>query len=205
MIKDRPSSRIHIFSSPASSLGRLTLEGSSTLAGIPCAMGRGGVSAAKREGDGRTPLGRLALRQVFYRADREARPRTALPTRAIRPCDIWCDDPLSPFYNLFLPLRRFSSVRGEALYRADPLYDVFVALGFNDAPPRRGEGSAIFLHIAAKNLNPTKGCLALPRGALLRLLAECKGAAALYIHGRPFEGRWVSRMSSPKRARPTLT
>lgn len=41
-----------------------------------CALGKGGVlpEAEKREGDGATPLGRYALRQVFYRPDRMAAP-----------------------------------------------------------------------------------------------------------------------------------
>ena len=35
------------------------------------ALGRGGIRALKREGDGGTPLGRFAVRQVLYRADRD--------------------------------------------------------------------------------------------------------------------------------------
>jgi L,D-peptidoglycan transpeptidase YkuD (ErfK/YbiS/YcfS/YnhG family) len=31
----------------------------------PCALGRGGVSPAKREGDGATPRGRFPLRRVW--------------------------------------------------------------------------------------------------------------------------------------------
>jgi len=53
-----------------------------------CALGRGGVSAAKREGDGATPVGVMALRYLFYRADREAQPFTRLPIRAIEPQEI---------------------------------------------------------------------------------------------------------------------
>ena len=35
------------------------------------ALGRGGIRALKREGDGGTPLGRFPVRQVLYRADRD--------------------------------------------------------------------------------------------------------------------------------------
>ena len=48
---------------------------------IPCALGKSGQRARKREGDGGTPLGRLGLLMVLYRADRVARPRTGLPVR----------------------------------------------------------------------------------------------------------------------------
>ena len=41
-------------------------------------------------------------------------------------------------------------------------------LGWNDAPPRRGRGSAIFLHVARDDYAPTEGCIAL---ALTDLLA----------------------------------
>ncbi|MGH8514769.1 MAG: L,D-transpeptidase family protein, partial [Gammaproteobacteria bacterium] len=35
----------------------------------PAALGRTGIRALKREGDGGTPLGRFPIRQVLYRAD----------------------------------------------------------------------------------------------------------------------------------------
>ena len=40
-----------------------------------CALGRGGFSRAKQEGDGTTPLGRFALRRVLYRGDRVTKPK----------------------------------------------------------------------------------------------------------------------------------
>ena len=55
------------------------------------ALGRSGIRALKREGDGATPLGRFPIRQVLYRADRVPRPRTRLPVRAIRDGDAWCE------------------------------------------------------------------------------------------------------------------
>ncbi len=44
-------------------------------------------------------------------------------------------------------------------------------LGWNDAPVRRGEGSAIFLHVAHPDYSPTEGCVALGRADLLAVLA----------------------------------
>src|ERR1700704_4484531 len=59
---------------------------------VPVALGRGGIRANKREGDGGTPKGTFRPRQLWWRADRHPRPRTFLPIRAIRPEDAWCED-----------------------------------------------------------------------------------------------------------------
>lgn len=134
-----------------------------------CALGRGGVRADKREGDGATPLARMALRQVFYRSDRIAPPVTRLPIRALAPGDGWCDDPQSPDYNRLVALP--CAARHETLWRDDAVYDIVVALGWNDAPALSGRGSAIFLHVARPDFAPTEGCVALAAGDLLELLA----------------------------------
>src|SRR6478672_10291596 len=66
---------------------------------LPVALGRGGIRANKREGDGGTPRGTFRLRRVWWRADRIARPRTQLPVRRIRGADGWCEDPRDRHYN----------------------------------------------------------------------------------------------------------
>ncbi len=137
-----------------------------------CALGRSGIAQAKREGDGATPAGVFALRQVFYRPERIARPRTGLQLQPIRPADQWCEDPAHPAYNRLMR-RPAGAGAPERLRRADPLYDVFAVIGHNDAPVRKGRGSAIFLHIARPGLSPTEGCIALRRTDLLWLLARC--------------------------------
>ncbi|MBX5453817.1 MAG: L,D-transpeptidase family protein [Acidobacteriia bacterium] len=134
------------------------------------ALGRGGVRTDKREGDGVTPAGVLPLRRVLFRADRIGKPpRCALPREPISPDDGWCDDPLHPDYNRMVRLPH--PARCEALWRSDSLYDVVSVLGWNDAPPVPGRGSAIFLHVATPDLSPTAGCIALPLGDLLAVLA----------------------------------
>ena len=52
---------------------------------VPVALGRGGIKANKREGDGATPAGRFRLKRLWWRADRGPRPKTLLPVRRIRP------------------------------------------------------------------------------------------------------------------------
>src|ERR1700730_14243879 len=52
---------------------------------LPIAIGRGGISANKREGDGATPRGRFRLIRLWWRADRHWDPRTLLPAHPITP------------------------------------------------------------------------------------------------------------------------
>ncbi|MBV8616407.1 MAG: L,D-transpeptidase family protein [Acetobacteraceae bacterium] len=131
-------------------------------------LGRGGVRVDKREGDGATPAGLLPLRRVLYRADRLPPPRCAVPVEPLSPNDGWCDDPDDADYNRLVTLPH--PARHEALWRADALYDVIGVLGWNDAPVRRGAGSAIFLHVGRPDRAPTEGCVALALSDLLRLL-----------------------------------
>lgn len=146
---------------------------------VDCALGRGGITGDKREGDGATPTGRFQLRRLFYRADRRGRPDTALPLTPITPGLGWCDDVSSPAYNRLVRLP--CPWRHEVLMRQDGLYDLMVVLGHNDAPPVPGLGSAIFLHLAAPGLAPTEGCVALAETDLLDLLKIAGPADCLRI------------------------
>lgn len=134
---------------------------------LPCALGRGGITHAKREGDGATPAGRFALRRLWLRP--EARlPRGRLPLRLTRRADGWCDDPRHPRYNRPVPLPFAAS--HERMWREDRLYDAVVEIGWNDRPAVRGRGSAIFLHCARPGFLPTEGCVAVAPHAMRRLL-----------------------------------
>ncbi len=137
---------------------------------FPCALGRGGLRALKREGDGATPLGRWELLHVFYRAKQGVRPRTRLPVSVIGRDDGWCDAPLDRNYNRLVKLPYPAST--ESLWRADGLYDVVVVLSHNARPRVRGCGSAIFMHVARPGLPPTEGCIALRLRDLQSVLAR---------------------------------
>jgi L,D-peptidoglycan transpeptidase YkuD (ErfK/YbiS/YcfS/YnhG family) len=143
------------------------------------ALGRSGLRALKREGDGGTPLGRFPVRWVLYRADRLARPHTKLPLHAIRDSDGWCDDPSDRNYNrlIRLPSRRSA----EGLKRSDALYDLVLVLGYNDRPRVRGRGSAIFVHLARPGFTPTDGCIALARHDLLMLLSQLRRGSVICV------------------------
>ena len=143
-----------------------------------CTLGRGGVRADKREGDGATPVGRFPLRRVLYRPDRLPSPATTLPVAPLSPDDGWCDDPTDPLYNR--PVRLpYAGCRDERMWRSDGLYDVVVVLGHNDDPVIPNMGSAVFLHVASADYRPTQGCIALARPDLLAILAEVGPGAML--------------------------
>jgi L,D-peptidoglycan transpeptidase YkuD (ErfK/YbiS/YcfS/YnhG family) len=137
---------------------------------VPVALGRGGIKANKREGDGGTPKGIFRARQLWWRADRHPRPRTFLPVRAIGAEDAWCEDPQSRHYNR--PVRRNKHRGGDRLERDDHLYDFIVEIDHNSSPRVTGRGSAVFLHLARQNFGPTAGCVSMTQSAMLRLLAR---------------------------------
>ncbi|MGE0725037.1 MAG: L,D-transpeptidase [Alphaproteobacteria bacterium] len=147
-----------------------------------CALGKGGIRADKREGDGATPIGRFTLRRLLFRPDRLARPETGLPVAAIAPEDGWCDDPADPAYNR--PVRLPHPARHERMWRDDHLYDLVVVIAHNDDPPVPHAGSAVFVHLARENYGPTEGCVALAREDLLWLLARAGPSTVLEIDAR---------------------
>nr|WP_321985749.1 L,D-transpeptidase family protein [uncultured Lichenicoccus sp.] len=136
---------------------------------LRCLLGAGGISPHKQEGDGTTPAGLHRLRRVLYRADRLAAPPDCrLPREPIAPDDGWCDDVNHRDYNR--PIRLPHDARHELLWRRDGLYDLMAVLDYNDEPVQRGQGSAIFLHLAAANEAPTQGCIAVALADLRWLL-----------------------------------
>jgi L,D-peptidoglycan transpeptidase YkuD (ErfK/YbiS/YcfS/YnhG family) len=149
-----------------------------------CALGAGGVTDAKREGDKATPTGCFALRRLLFRADRLARPQTGLgAVSALDPADGWCDAPDDANYNRLV--RHPYGASAERLWRDDGLYDVIVVLGHNDDPVVAGAGSAVFLHVARPDYGPTEGCVALALDDLLAVLRDCDDATRLCVSAGP--------------------
>lgn len=144
-----------------------------------CALGQGGVRSDKIEGDGATPAGHFPLREVLYRSDRGQIPDTRLGVSSITSNDAWCDDPGAAAYNRRISLPH--QARHEKLFRSDNIYDIIVPLGYNDDPPVPNLGSAIFLHLARDDYNPTEGCIAVARPDLLTILGAIKPGDRLNI------------------------
>jgi L,D-peptidoglycan transpeptidase YkuD (ErfK/YbiS/YcfS/YnhG family) len=163
--RDRPLSSVTVRAAAGQrTLGWLTAEGQI----IKVAIGRGGIRANKREGDGGTPKGTFRPLRLWWRADRHPRPSTFLSVRAIGPEDAWCEDPADRHYNQ--PVRLNSKQDRDRLRRDDHLYDFIIEIDHNTRPRVAGRGSAIFLHLARTNFSPTSGCVSMTRGAMLRLL-----------------------------------
>jgi L,D-peptidoglycan transpeptidase YkuD (ErfK/YbiS/YcfS/YnhG family) len=123
------------------------------------ALGRTGIKADKREGDGSTPRGRFHPVRLWWRADRLPRPPTLLPVRRIGRDVAWCEDPQDRRYNR--PFRRSANEPGDRLRRADALYDIIIEMDHNSRPRIAGRGSAVFIHAARPAFAPTAGCIAL--------------------------------------------
>ena len=147
---------------------------------VPVALGRGGVLANKREGDGGTPRGIFRPVRVWWRADRLPRPRTAVPLRRIDAADAWCEDPLDRRYNR--PFVRSANEPGDRLWRDDRLYDLFVEIDHNMRPRVAGRGSAVFIHVARPGFAPTAGCVALRVADLTRLVSRLARNTRIVIH-----------------------
>jgi L,D-peptidoglycan transpeptidase YkuD (ErfK/YbiS/YcfS/YnhG family) len=147
---------------------------------IRVAIGRGGIKANKREGDGATPAGRYRLVRLWWRADRMPRPRTILPARPITAADGWCEDPSDRRYNR--PIRMSAGQPGDRLRRADALYDLIIEIDHNQRPRIAGRGSAVFIHVARADMTPTAGCISMPAATLRGLLARLGPHTTITIH-----------------------
>ncbi len=135
---------------------------------LECALGKGGITAFKREGDGATPLATMRLLYGYRRGDKGVLPSSRLPLGRVRRLDGWCDAPSDANYNR--PVRLPYAASHEDMWRRDDLYDVCIVMDWNIAPRRRGCGSAIFFHLARPGYTPTEGCIALRRADMARLL-----------------------------------
>ncbi|MCO6188106.1 L,D-transpeptidase [Rhizobium sp. L1K21] len=141
---------------------------------IRAALGRSGIATRKREGDGKTPVGSMALLYGYWRRDRGPKPVTLLDMHPLGTGDLWCDASTHPAYNRFV--RAPFKASHETMMREDGLYDICIVLDWNIRARRRGGGSAIFLHVARPGYKPTEGCIAISRRDMHRLL-KAVGAA----------------------------
>ena len=145
----------------------------------PVALGRGGILANKREGDGATPRGVFRLLRLWWRADRDPRPVTRLPVRRIAPDDAWNEDPADRRYNR--PVKLVPGNQADRLRRDDQLYDFIIEIDHNTRPRVARRGSAVFIHVARPGLAPTAGCVAMPKARLRRLLEKLEPGTRIHI------------------------
>jgi L,D-peptidoglycan transpeptidase YkuD (ErfK/YbiS/YcfS/YnhG family) len=144
-------------------------------------VGRNGLSAHHREGDGTTPTGTYGIGPVVYGIDPD--PGVSLRYHRLSCGDWWDEDARSPTYNTFRHVACGTTPPfgdgSEALWRITPAYRYFALIQYNVAPVIPGRGSAIFLHVDTGRA--TNGCVSLPRPELLRVLRRLRPGATISI------------------------
>lgn len=145
---------------------------------FPCALGSGGITLRKREGDGATPLSAMRLLGGYFRRG-QFQISTRLPLRPLTPDLGWCELPGDRNYNR--PVRMPYAASHERMLRDDHLYDACIVLDWNIRPRRRGRGSAIFFHLARPGFTPTRGCIAVSRRVMARLLPHLSRKTVLTV------------------------
>ena len=163
-----------------SHLGTLTIDDWS----VPCTVGAGGLVPAslKREGDRRTPIGIYPLRYgLFDLAAVPDFPRDlAFPFVPLSDDMMWEEEGRD--YN-----RLVFSEDGErsdarlTRRRAEGLFDIIIPIGFNDAVPELGRGSAIFIHAARPDMSGTAGCVSIPRKCMPELVRRLRPGMVIDI------------------------
>lgn len=135
---------------------------------FPCALGRGGITANKREGDGGTPLAAMRILGGYFRRDHFPPRGSRLKMSPITSDLGWCEVPADRNYNR--PVKMPYGASHERMLRDDRLYDACLVLDWNIRPRLRGRGSAIFFHLARPDFTPTAGCVAVTHAVMRRLL-----------------------------------
>ncbi len=151
---------------------------------VPCTVGTGGLVAAslKREGDRRTPIGVFPLRYGFF--DMSAWPDfprgLTFPFVPLVPDMIWEEG--GPNYN-----RLVWAENGErtdkrlARLREEPLFTIAIPIGYNDAVPEAGRGSALFIHAARSDGSGTAGCVGVKPEHLLEFVRRLEPGMVIDI------------------------
>jgi len=137
-----------------------------------CALGKRGIGHKRKEGDLITPKGKYKIKFILYRKDRIKRIQSRIKKIVIRKNLGWCDDPKSKNYNKLVKIP--SDHNCEDLYRKDYIYDIILVLNYNMNPIIKNKGSAIFIHVAKRNYEKTKGCIALKKNDLLNVIKKLK-------------------------------
>ncbi|QRM30381.1 succinylglutamate desuccinylase/aspartoacylase family protein [Microvirga sp. VF16] len=133
---------------------------------IPCTVGSDGLAQAtiKREGDKRTPIGVFPLRYGFFNAAAQPDfPRDlAFPFVPLTSEMIW-EEGGGNYNRLVFAIGEERVDDRLSRSRDERLFDVIVPIGFNDAAPEFGRGSALFIHAARSDMKGTAGCIGIPQ------------------------------------------
>ena len=146
---------------------------------VKCVVGKKGIGYKKKEGDLVTPKGQYKIKFILYRKDRIKGITAKIKKKPINKNMGWCDDPSSNRYNQIIKLPFKKSY--EKLYMEKNIYDLILVLNYKMNPTRKNKGSAIFLHVAKRNLSPTEGCIAIKKNELKKILPLIKKDTYIFI------------------------
>lgn len=152
---------------------------------IPLVVGRTGIAWGagfdnvstegphKHEGDGKAPAGVFELDTAFGFAARESMSDVKLAYLQLLPTTDCVDDTASVHYNTVVDEASVPSVDWNSAehMREVSQYKIGVIVGYNAAPPEKGRGSCIFLHIWAGPDSHTAGCTAFDEAKLREVIA----------------------------------
>ena len=147
---------------------------------VKCAIGKRGIGNKIKEGDLITPKGEYKIKFILYRKDRLKILSTKIKKINIKKNMGWCDDPSSKKYNqlVYLPFL----YKHEKLFIKENIYDIILVLDYNMNPVKKNKGSAIFIHVAKKNYAKTRGCVAISKVSLIKIIQKLKIKTKVQIY-----------------------
>jgi L,D-peptidoglycan transpeptidase YkuD (ErfK/YbiS/YcfS/YnhG family) len=144
-------------------------------------LGKNGLSANRREGDGTTPTGTFRIGRTMY--GNEPNPGVKFAYRRLRCGDWWDEDPRSPTYNSFQHVRCGTKPpfagNSEGMRQQPRPYPHLAVIEYNTRPAVPYKGSGIFLH--AQTGGPTIGCISLRKDQLRAVLRWLRPGASPHI------------------------
>jgi L,D-peptidoglycan transpeptidase YkuD (ErfK/YbiS/YcfS/YnhG family) len=135
---------------------------------VLASIGRNGFAlpGKKMEGDGKSPTGIYNLGQLF---SYESSINSELPFIQTSEDDKWIDDSNHADYNRYVK-GNTTAASFEHLHLSGIYYKYCMVIEYNTHPVVKGNGSAIFFHVADSNYSPTAGCVAIKESDMNTIL-----------------------------------
>ena len=147
----------------------------------------------KKEGDGKSPAGIFKLSSAFGFADKKETGWLKLPYTFVTESTECVDDTKSNHYNRIVDKFKvgdFDWDSSEKMLKVGEQYRWGIVVAHNTEPPKKGDGSCIFLHIWADNKTGTSGCTAMENAnieTLLKWLDEKKKSMLVQLPQSEYE------------------
>lgn len=156
-------------------------KGDNKIFETPAFIGKNGYTNDKREGDGKTPLGKFRLGIAFGTHDnKKLQENETVEYIQINNNLYWVDDVESKYYNQLVDISKvnkdWNSSEHLVEYPKQYEYAIEIKTNPNNIP---GKGSAIFLHCSVGK--PTAGCIAVPKEKMLELLKSIRENVLIVI------------------------